>query len=371
MSDGAVYGVADFVAYVNQTLEYAYSYVTIQGEISNYRVSKGRWVYFDLKDDEASVRFFGTVYSLPGPLEDGMMVRVSGTPRLHQQFGFSVTFQTIQPVGEGSIRQAAQLLQAKLAAEGLFDPERKRALPYPPRVIGLITSGESAAYHDFMKILRARWAGITVVHADVQVQGEAAVEQLVRAVQAFNDRPNGVQVLILTRGGGSADDLAAFSSEQVTRAVAGSRIPTLVAVGHEIDVSLAELAADQRASTPSNAAELLVPDKQAVLAELNRVQAGLDDRLLRMCGERMQGLQQQRQVLDAGLQAAFGFATRRLDVARQLLVAYDPTAALRRGYVLVRRDDKVLRSVNDVVVGESVRLQLYDGVATATITGKE
>lgn len=371
MSDGAVYGVADFVAYVNQTLEYAYSYVTIQGEISNYRVSKGKWVYFDLKDDEASVRFFGTVYALPGPLEDGMVVRVSGTPRLHPQFGFSVTFQTIQPVGEGSIRQAAQLLQAKLAAEGLFDPERKRPLPYPPRVIGLITSGESAAYHDFIKILRARWAGVTVLHADVQVQGEAAVEQIVRAVQAFNDKPGDVELLVITRGGGSADDLAAFSTEQVTRAVAGSRIPTLVAVGHEVDISLAELAADQRASTPSNAAELLVPDKRVELDALVRLRSELDDQLVRMCSERAELLVQQRQLLDQGLQAAFAVATRQLDVARQLLTAYDPTAALRRGYALVRRGDTVVRSVQSVSVGDAVALQLHDGIATATITGKE
>ncbi len=132
MSQDVTFGVSDFVAVFNQTLETAYPSVVIVGELANLRVSKNRWVYFDLKDEYASVKFFGTVYNLPGPLEDGMMLQVRGVPRLHPQYGFSITFQTIKPVGEGSIKKAGQLLQAKLAAEGLFDPARKRGLPYPP-----------------------------------------------------------------------------------------------------------------------------------------------------------------------------------------------------------------------------------------------
>src|SRR5690606_31853852 len=123
--------------------------VTVVGELASFRVSKNRWVYFDLKDENASVKFFGTVYQLPGPLEDGLMVQVTGTPRLHPLYGFSITAQSLQPVGEGSLRRAAALLEAKLRSEGLFDDSRKRSLPYPPSRIGLITSGESAAYHDF------------------------------------------------------------------------------------------------------------------------------------------------------------------------------------------------------------------------------
>jgi exodeoxyribonuclease VII large subunit len=138
--------VSDFVALLNQTLETAYPYVTISGELANFRVSKNRWVYFDLKDEQASVHFFGTVYQMPGPLEDGMLVQVSGNPRLHPLYGFSVTVRSLRPVGEGAIKRAAELLQLKLQAEGLFDPSRKRALPYPPTRIGLVASKESAAY---------------------------------------------------------------------------------------------------------------------------------------------------------------------------------------------------------------------------------
>ncbi len=223
-------------------------------------------MYFDLKDDESSVKFFGTVYALPGPLEDGMVVRVSGSPRLHPQYGFSVNYTNIQPVGEGSLRKAADLLAAKLEKEGLFAPERKRALPYPPGRVALITAGGSAAYADFVKILNARWRGVAVEHFDVLVQGEQAPGQIVSAIAAANALAAVPDVLVLTRGGGSAEDLAAFSTEPVVRAVAGSRVPTLVAIGHEVDFSLAELAADRRASTPSNAAELLTPDRDVVLA---------------------------------------------------------------------------------------------------------
>lgn len=371
MDERLIFGVSDFVAYLNQTLEMAYPYITIEGEISNFRVSKNRWVYFDLKDDMASVRFFGTVYALPGPLEDGMVVRVSGSPRLHPQYNFSVNFQTIQPVGEGSIRKAADLLAAKLEKEGLFAPERKRPLPYPPQRIALITAGGSAAYADFIKILGARWGGVAIDHYDVLVQGEQSPAQIVSAIAAANGAIEPADVLVITRGGGSAEDLAAFSTEQVTRAVAGSRIPTLVAIGHEVDISLAELAADQRASTPSNAAELLTPDRKAVLRSLQEARTELGDILLRLVTRRKEWLAQHRTELDRGLLAAYQTAQLRLSTARQLLAAYDPNAALRRGYALVRTNGVLVRTTAQLQVGDNVELRLSDGVAQATITGKE
>ena len=147
----------EFVALINQTLEFALPYAVVEGEVSNFRISKNRWVYFDLKDEQASVKCFGTVYQLPGPIEDGMLMKVSGNARLHPQFGFSLNMQSMMPSGEGSIKKAAALLEAKLQKEGLFDPTHKRRLPYPPDKIGLITSGESAAFADFIKILNARW----------------------------------------------------------------------------------------------------------------------------------------------------------------------------------------------------------------------
>lgn len=363
-----VFGVSDFVAYLNQTLEVAYPYVTIEGELANFRVSKNRWVYFDLKDDESSVKFFGTVYALPGPLEEGMVVRVSGNPRLHNLYGFSVNVQTITPVGEGSLRRAADLLAAKLQAEGLFALERKRALPYPPQRIALVTAGQSAAYADFLKILNARWRGVAVDHYDVQVQGEPAVGQIVAAIAAANAAAVTPDVLVLTRGGGSNDDLAAFNTEQVTRAVAASRVPTLVAIGHEVDVSLAELAADQRASTPSNAAELLTPDRAVVLRQLEELKGELGRELKQLVTNRKDWLVSERKELDRGLLVAYQNAQAHLETTRRLLAAYDPTVALQRGYALVRQTDGVVvQRIKQLKTGQAVELTLSDGVATATI----
>jgi exodeoxyribonuclease VII large subunit len=366
-----VLSVSDFVAYLNETLELAYPYVTIEGELSNFRVSRNRWVYFDLKDEGSSVRFFGTVYTLPGPLEDGMVVRVSGSPRLHQQYGFSVNFVAVQPVGEGTIRKAAELLRTKLAAEGIFDPERKRRVPYPPRRIALITAGSSAAFADFIKILNARWRGIVVDHYDVLVQGEQAPAQIIAAIASANSQRDVPDVIVITRGGGSAEDLAAFSHEQVTRAVATSRIPTVVAIGHEIDVSLAELAADQRASTPSNAAELLTPDRAVVLRRLEEMRAGLNDGLLGVVARRKDWVAQQRLEINRELRASFEAAQMHLRAARQLLEAYDPLAAMRRGYAVVRAGGKTIKSIVGLSDGDEVELQLSDGIAKATITNTE
>lgn len=365
-----IFSPTDFVAVLNQTLEFAYPSVMVQGELSNLRVSKNRWVYFDLKDEHSSVKFFGTVYQLPGPLEDGMMVQVRGLPRLHPLYGFSVNVQFMQPVGEGSLKKAAALLEAKLAAEGLFAPERKRPLPYPPRKIGLVTSGESAAYHDFIKIINQRWAGLEIVLADVQVQGEQAIGQIVRAIEYFNLRGDDVDVLVVTRGGGSADDLAAFSSEQVTRAVAGSRIPTIVAIGHEVDISLAELAADQRASTPSNAAELLVPDKKQITAALKNTRARLGQDLLASVEKRQKAATDAGAALGQAMQRLLEQAGQTLRLRRGVLEALSPEAALKRGYAIVRRAGEVIRSGKQVNTGDEIQISLRDATLSATVKGK-
>lgn len=362
-----VLSVSEFVAVLNQTLEYAYPHVTVTGELANFRVSKNRWVYFDLKDEEASVKFFGTIYQLPGPLEDGMMLAVSGMPRLHPLYGFSVNVVSIKPVGEGSIKKAAELLEAKLMKEGLFDPSRKRVLPYPPQHIGLIASAESAAYRDFIKVLGARWGGIKISLIDVQVQGEASPAQVVGAIEQFNQAAEPPDVLVITRGGGSAEDLQAFSTEQVTRAVAASRIPTIVAIGHEIDVSLAELAADQRASTPSNAAELLVPDRRAVLAGLGAYKEQLSRETEQVIKDAATELKLSSEILHDTAERVAMNSRQQLGLKQQLLKAFDPQAALQRGYALVRLDGSLVHSGKQVKAGQELDVHLSDASVTAEV----
>lgn len=362
------FSVSEFVALVNQTLEYAYASVVVTGELANLRVSQNKWLYFDLKDAESVLKCFGTVYQLPGPLEDGMLLKVRGTPRLHPRYGFSLNTNSIQPAGEGSIKKAASLLEAKLAKEGLFAPERKRVLPYPPASIGLITSEKSAAYADFIKVLNARYRGLTVRLADVQVQGEAASGQIVEALASFNQLATPPEVLVITRGGGSPEDLAAFSDERVVRAVAASRIPTLVAVGHEIDISLAELAADQRASTPSNAAELLVPDQQEIiralalsarqLAELASRQLVANSEKLKLAGSRLAQL----------VTTALATSSRQLAGQHQLLAALNPSLPLARGYALVRNTSgELIRRAADVTNNAKISVEITDAKLAAIV----
>lgn len=352
---------SDFVAVLNQTLEFAYPSVTIEGELSNFRVSKNRWVYFDIKDDQASVKFFGTVYNLPGPLEEGMMLRVTGTPRLHPLYGFSITVQSIALSGEGTIKKAFDLLLKKLTIEGLFEPSRKRDVPYPPSRIGLITSGESAAYADFVKIISVRWSGLTIEHADVQVQGEPAAGQIVRAIEHFNAMGDPPEVMVIIRGGGSADDLQTFNTEIVTRAVAASRIPTVVAIGHEIDTSLAELASDMRGSTPSNAAELLVPDRTQMLAELRAIKIEMGRLLGLAVQSGRKDVSTQRDQLDQSIVRVHARKYEQILYAKKLLTVLNPANILSRGYAVVRKNSSVIRSKNQVGTKDELTIVFTDG----------
>ncbi len=360
-------GVGEFVAYLNQTLEYAYPNVTIVGELANFRISKNKWVYFDLKDEVASVRFFGTVYMLKYQLEDGMMLKVRGMPRLHPQFGFTVTVQNIALVGEGTIKRSATLLQEKLTKEGLFDEVRKRTLPYPPQKIGLITSGESAAYADFTKIITERWPSIEIQLIDVQVQGIDAPEQIVGALKTFNQLPEMLDAVVLIRGGGSADDLQAFNDESVVRAVAGSRTPTLVAIGHEVDTSLAELAADKRASTPSNAAELLVPDRLHEMRRLDQYQNAISQGLHVVYVRHKEHLRNRALQLQQLIEAKLLYERSALGQKAALLQLLDPDAVLQRGYAYVYKDQQLIRKSTKLTAGDTIEVTLQDAIVTANV----
>jgi exodeoxyribonuclease VII large subunit len=256
---------------------------------------------------------------------------------------------------------------AKLQTEGLFDDSRKRPLPYPPTSVGLITSKESAAYADFIKVLAARWGGIEIQLADVQVQGEAAGSQIIRAIEWFNTQGNPPEVLVIIRGGGSAEDLQTFNTEGITRAVAASRIPVLAAIGHEVDLSLVELAADLRASTPSNAAELLVPDRRSLLSELHKlketVRQGLDYRIKEQSRETAQ--------YKAELTEMIGqiVSTKRdwLKQTAKILEIINPKHVLSRGYSVVRKNGQTIRSLKMIRPNDRLDITLSDGTFRAEV----
>ena len=264
----------EFIAIVNDTLGYNYEAVEIAGEVASFKVNQGKWVFFDIKDEESSIPCFMTLWSMRQPLEDGMKVVIRGTPKLTKWGKFSLTVSAVKPVGEGSLKKAFEMLKKKLAGEGLFDPAKKRGIPKDLTKLGVISSCQAAGYADFIKIINARWGGMKVTTAHTQVQGLDAPDQIIRALSYFNERSD-VQMIAILRGGGSADDLSCFNDEKLVRAVAASKIPVICGIGHEVDESLCDLACDVRASTPSNAAEMLTPDR-------NVVKMAVRDRILRV-----------------------------------------------------------------------------------------
>ncbi len=374
-----VIGVKEFIGILNETLGFAFPAVTVEGEVTSFKVNQGKWVFFDLKDDEATLGCFMPVYQLKVPLEDGMKVRVTGVPKLTNWGKFSFTAKSVELAGEGELRRAFELLKERLGKEGLFDAGRKRSLPQYPRTIGLISSVQSAAYQDFTKILNARWGGVTVKVADVQVQGAPAPDQIVAALDYFNQLAAPVDVLVLIRGGGSLEDLQAFNTEQVARAVAGSRTPIVVGVGHEVDTSLADYAADVRAATPTDAARLVVPDRAHVTESITLYEHKLE----RLVGEQVSRLQQtlnhsmsqmerfvrlpRERVLrqEATIQvqqARFVQGTvQRVEALRRLMASFDPKATLARGYAIVKHDNKVVKGAGAVSAGDRLMIQLANG----------
>lgn len=380
-----VIGVKAFLDILNETMTFAFPSVTIEGEVSSFKVNQGKWVFFDLKDADATLPCFIPIYQLKVPLEDGMKVRVTGVPKITKWGKFSLTVRSVSLAGEGALKRAFELLKAKLQQEGLFDEARKRALPQFPQRIGLITSGQSAAYADFVKILGQRWGGLEVQLADVQVQGAPAPGQIIGAIEYFNQQPTPPDVLIIIRGGGSLEDLQAFNTEEVARAIAGSRTPTLVGVGHEVDVSLADYASDRRAATPTDAARIVVPDRREILQDIDHRYARLDqalqsqlalyqnriirqvnilERFVRLPKARLDNLELRLQQAQRGLLAQ---QVQKLSSLRRLLTSYDPAATLKRGYAIVRSGDQVVTRPQQVSTDDRLVLQLAEGNVAAKV----
>jgi exodeoxyribonuclease VII large subunit len=354
--------VSEFIAVFNQSMQMILPEVNVRGELANFRISKNRWVYFDLKDERSSLKFFGSVAVLPGPMEDGMNLEVTGSPWMHNLYGFSVNVISLKVTGEGSIAKAKSLLAKKLEAEGLFSQDRKRPIPYPPSRIALVTSVESAAYSDFIKIINARWGNVSIEVVDCLVQGASSPQQLSSAVNYVSQMANPPDVLVLIRGGGSEDDMSAFSDERVVRAVSSSRVPTLVAIGHERDISLAELAADQKASTPSNAAELLVPDCRHEKLALAQVHKSLKRNLSQVIESKRQENLKTIDYLYQKLNTKFEQERSRLNQKNSLVNAMNPRLPLKKGYALVRdSQQRQVRSVKSVKLKDEISLELIDG----------
>ncbi|MFZ1706864.1 MAG: exodeoxyribonuclease VII large subunit [Candidatus Nanogingivalis sp.] len=353
-----IFTVSDFIGVSNQVFEQTFASVLIEGEISSFKVNQKKFVFFDLKDEKSSLGCFMTLWQMRFPLEDGMRVVVKAQPKLTNWGKFSLTVQQITPKGEGSLKRSFELLKKKLTDEGLFNEDKKRRLPSQPGNIGVISSTQAAGYADFIKILDERWGGMKVRVAHTQVQGLAAPDQIIRALKYFNQTEDLPEVIVIIRGGGSADDLAAFNDEALVRAIASSRVPILTGIGHETDESLADLAADIAASTPSNAAQILVPDKKSEFKAINsRIirsgQAILRDIQLKEQAE----LQKISQIKDLILQKITR-QTEDLVSKVRMINSYNPEIVLKRGYAIIN---------GEIELGKIINIETRDNIISAEV----
>ena len=336
--------VAALLALAKNLLEESFLGLWVEGEISNYRpAASGHW-YFTLKDAPATgtrsaaaagvgaelkvAMFRGrNLYASVAP-ENGMLVRVRGRLTVYEARGeLQLVAEQIEDAGAGAAARAFELLKAKLAAEGLFDAGRKRALPAMPRRIALVSSPTGAAVHDFLTVLARRFPATQVEIWPVLVQGDQAAVQMCAALAGIARLADRYDVIVLTRGGGSAQDLSCFNNEALVRAVAGSAVPVVVAVGHEIDSTLCDFAADLRAATPTAAAELITPDQHKLRADLQGRLQILQRLIARVLEPRQQRLDYTRRLLDAHApQQRLNAASERLARARIALLRLSTVA---------------------------------------------
>lgn len=342
--------------------------LTVEGEVANYGVSQGKFVFFDLKDEEQEARLscFMMLFKQTVPLEDGMRVTLRCRPSIHMRSGkFSLTVEHIEPKGEGSLKRAFELLKSKLEKEGLFAPQRKRSLPRYPRRIGVLSSTEAAGYGDFMRIAAQRLGGVEFVVAHCAVQGLTAVDDLCFGLDHLNSHHK-LDLIVVVRGGGSAEDLHAFNTEAVARAIVRSRVPVVVGVGHERDITIADFVADIRAATPSNAAQLVLPTNEEVQSLVFQLVQQGAKRVVQAIRDR----QNRITVLATGIHDRLGFHLKLLSeqVTRltKTIDAISPQATLKRGYSLTWSEQGLVTSAKAVKPGTSLRTQLADGSINST-----
>lgn len=353
-----IYSVSDFIATSNDIFEKSFPSVLIEGEISSFKVNQNKFVFFDLKDEESVLGCFMTVWQLRFPLEDGMKVIAQVKPKLTNWGKFSLTVEKITPKGEGSLKKSLEILKEKLTREGLFDENRKRRIPQDLQKVAVISSTQAAGYADFIKIINERWGGLKIIVAHTQVQGMAASDQIIRAIDFLNSQSELPDVIAIIRGGGSADDLAVFNDEKLVRAVANSRVPIITGIGHEIDQSLCDLAADFAASTPSNVAQILTPNKFDEMRFLRSKILRTNDLLLSKIAElKKTNREKNQEIRDRILQNILD-QKREIQAKKRILESYNPQNILAKGYALIS---------GEIATGKEITIKTIDKTITAEV----
>ena len=394
-----VWTVSQLTAQIKELLEGEFASVWLAGEISNYKKHSSGHMYLTLKDDAAQIS--GVIWRnvasrLPFVLHDGLEVVVQGRISLYAPHGkYQIAIEQVQPKGLGALELAFRQLREKLEKEGLFARERKKPLPRFPKRLVLVTSPTGAAVRDMLQVICRRWRDLEIWIRPVRVQGDGAAQEIAAAIAEVN-RLGSVDVIIVGRGGGSLEDLWAFNEESVARAIFASRIPIVSAVGHEVDLTIADLVADRRALTPSEAGELVVPSEQEMRESLRqsavRMARSLQDRLHagrhrfdQLAARRpfrfpYDGIRQRQQRCDELTGRVNRAVWNRLRDGHHRLAtlagrteALSPLNVLARGYSLTTREDgrSVVRSADQVAVGDRVVTRLARGRITSRVEQKQ
>ena len=391
-----IYSITQINAYIQGRMneDPMLAQVAVRGEISNYKLYPSGHHYFTLKDEQSALKcvmFKGNAMSLRFRPASGMKVIALGRISVYPRDGqYQLYVSSMAMDGIGDLYAAFEALKKKLSQQGLFDPAKKKPIPKYPQTIGVVTSSAGAAVHDILRILRRRYPLCSVRLLPVRVQGAEAPEEIVSAIRYANAH-NLADLLIVGRGGGSIEDLWAFNDERVAYAIYESHIPIISAVGHEPDVTIADYVADLRAATPSNGAELAVPDREALAQNLDAFSAAMTgalNRQLRLASQRLEGLAASpalrsptgyldRREKDLGLlkEKLLAAQNRELSKAQQKYVAnvakldaMSPLKVLSRGYAMAQKDTgELIRSVKQTTTGESIVVSLADGKLNASI----
>ena len=348
------------------------SSVTVQGEVSGVKYHSSGHVYFSLVDSRSRLSCFlhrEKAMQLQEKLTDGMELTASGGITVFSRGGsYSLYVRSLEIEGKGDLAAAFEQMKRRLDREGLFDPAHKKPLPPYPDKIGVITAGTGAAIRDILKIIRKRNNVCDVVVFPTAVQGDGAAEKIARAIDFVNENFNDIDILIVGRGGGSAEDLWAFNEEAVARSIYASRIPIISAVGHEIDFSISDLVADVRAETPTAAAQIAVPDTEELSGQLETWKEQLRRQLENSLMYQNLKVENQIRMLRDGLESKISGVQNRLEQYRTVLRENDPRRILAQGYSIVEDSrGRVMLDANLISPEETYRITFHNGSAVGRL----
>lgn len=372
LKEKQVLKVSELTKDIKLILENTFGLVWVEGEISNLRKPSSGHIYFTLKDESSQIRcvlFKQHSLGIKFQLKDGLKVVVFAKLSVYERDGsYQLYINLVEPKGKGSLQLAFEQLKERLSKEGLFDPEHKKPLPFLPKTIGIITSPTGAVIRDMIHVLEKRFENFVAIIYPVKVQGKGSKEEIVEAIEYFDSKKN-VDVIVLTRGGGSIEDLWVFNEEVVARAIYKSQIPIVSAVGHETDFTIADFVSDVRASTPSRAAELIIPQKRDLYQKIWDYIKALNRNLRDFIPQHQQRLDDLIDSLRRNFEFILKEKRRLLELEISKFQTLNPLGILSRGYSIALKlpDHILLKDTKFLQVGDRIKTKLHKGSFSSVV----